>query len=135
MRYVNVVFSGHRDVQVRESDLHEVAMAYPSCRWFHGDAEGFDSQVDRFARGRRIPVLPSPPNYRRRGESAPLARNRDLVSVADVVVVCWDGRRNGGTWYTLCQAEAEQKRRPEWHQLIILKLKPNGPPPEPLVVS
>lgn len=99
-----IAFTGHRDKMCADGQLGMVEFMYPGATWIHGGAEGFDSQVNQYAEAHGIPckaVRPKyalfPPSHRNR---APIARNYDMVDVADVVVVLWDGRETGGTFDT-----------------------------------
>lgn len=112
-----IVFTGHRDAHCHPHVFEQLLARFPGATWIHGGAEGFDTQVDEWAKAHGIEpkvVRPKydlfPSEYRNR---APIARNYDMVDVADVVVICYDGKRTrGGTWETY--QYAKQTKRPYW---------------------
>lgn len=73
-----------------------------------GGATGIDTLAERYADERRIPKLILRPDYARYGKGAPLKRNRQMVDVADHVLVIWDGVSRG-TAYTVSYAKQQQK--------------------------
>ncbi len=102
----SIGFSGHRNATCLESALEDILAKFPGCLWIHGGAVGFDSQVDAFAKAHGFEPLVLRPDYERYwGHVAPLIRNDEIVRRADVMVLCWDGRQNGGTWYSLVSAK------------------------------
>lgn len=101
-----VAFTGHRD---RRADfdtlLSEVLrVTGPETLFRHGGAEGFDTQVAKLLEGPELIVHVYKPNYDKYGNSAPLKRNDAMLNGADLLIACWDGRKQGGTFYTICQA-------------------------------
>ena len=107
----HLTFTGHRDRTADETALRDLLTAYPGATWEHGGAPGFDTQVDAFARKHGLRVRVTRPDYRRYpAHCAPLKRNDEMVSRADVVIALCDGRRTGGTYYTVQEATAAQAR-------------------------
>ncbi len=106
---MNIAFTGHRDKVAKESDLRALTDEFPQAIWIHGGAIGFDSQVNVFASRLGITQKIIRPDYLHHGHSAPLIRNRQIVSNADILVACYDGRQSGGTAYTIKQAQKLKK--------------------------
>ena len=99
---MRIAFTGHRDKQAWVADLVEIALKYPKALWVHGGAEGFDAQVERYANLADIPTKIIRPDYKRyHGKKAPLMRNHQIVRGADLLVALYDGRKGGGTRYTM----------------------------------
>ena len=65
-----------------------------------GGAEGIDRLAEQYADSNRLSKFILRPQYKRYGRSAPLKRNREMVEMADSVLVIWDGSSKG-TLYTL----------------------------------
>ena len=107
---MHLTFTGHRDQTADETALRDLLTAYPGATWEHGGAPGFDTQVDAFARKHGVTVRVTRPDYRRYPpHCAPLKRNDEMVSRADVVIALWDGRTTGGTYYTVQEARRQHK--------------------------
>ncbi len=60
-----------------------------------GGARGIDSAAAIFSREAGIPLIEIKPNYERYGRGAPIIRNREIVSMADLVIIIWDGVSRG----------------------------------------
>ena len=98
-------FTGHRDRVARESDLDKIREAYPDATWVHGGAIGFDSQVERYAERYAIRTVVINPDYSKySGNVAPLVRDEQIVDMVEEVYACYDGRKKGGTYYTITYA-------------------------------
>lgn len=105
-----ICFTGHRDKVTDPAELYAIANQYPGAIWMHGGARGFDSQVDAYARDHCIQVEVVRPNYSMDDyRYAPLVRNRKMVDAADLVIACYDGRKTGGTWFTINYARRMKK--------------------------
>jgi hypothetical protein len=103
---IRIGFTGHRDRYVNLSDLDAIADEFPDAIWVHGDAQGFDRQVRRYAETHGIEHEPHPPEDNKFPEDsawreAPLARNRQIVESVSILFACYDGRQSGGTYYTI----------------------------------
>lgn len=94
-------FTGHRNKLAPTAALDAIAEAYPFSVWVHGGARGFDSQVAKYAEAHAIPQVVMRPDYGRYGKRAPLVRNRAIVDRVRMVFAYWDGRKQGGTYYTI----------------------------------
>ncbi len=57
-----------------------------------GMAPGVDTIGYRIGRALEIPVSEFPANWKKFGRSAGPIRNREMVNVADAVLVIWDGK-------------------------------------------
>jgi hypothetical protein len=96
-------FSGHRDKFCNVNDLYYIRNRYRGAIWCHGGASGFDTQVDNFAKENNISVIVMRPDYDKykdKPKYAPLARNKEIVNKSAVMVFLWDGRKEGGTYFT-----------------------------------
>ena len=60
-----------------------------------GGAKGVDSLAEKYADQNKISKLIVRPQYHRFGKAAPLKRNEEMISLADKVLVIWDGKSNG----------------------------------------
>jgi len=100
-----VLFTGHRDKLLPVSELDKINMTFPDSVWMHGGAIGFDSQVAEYAKKHNILQLVVRPDYDGFGKLAPLYRNIKMARLCDYVVACYDGRKTGGTLYTIKQAQ------------------------------
>jgi len=69
-----------------------------------GGAAGVDTLAERLADARRISKIILRPRYDLYGRGAPLRRNREMVDMADGVLVIWDGVSRG-TKYTVDYAK------------------------------
>lgn len=98
---MRIAFTGHRNKQAPIKSLEDLYELYPDATWIHGGAIGFDTQVDKFAITNGIKTEIIRPDYQRYGRGAPLIRNQQIVTNANLVVACYDGRSKGGTFYTL----------------------------------
>ena len=74
-----------------------------------GGANGVDTLAEEYADKKRISKIILRPDYARYGKSAPLKRNEEMVKMADVVLVIWDGVSRG-TKYTIDYAEKQGKK-------------------------
>lgn len=101
MSKIIVGFTGHRDKLAKLVQLEDIQNRYPDSIWVHGGAYGFDRQVQAFASERNIQQRAIYPDYHEFGIRAPLVRNQTIVDVCNVLVALYDGRRRGGTFYTI----------------------------------
>lgn len=106
---MRVAFTGHRDRIADPDALLNIAVEFESATWVHGGAIGFDSQVAAAAADLGIAQDAIQPDYSRYGKPAPLIRNRQIVDSTDLLVACYDGRRHGGTHYTVEYARRHNK--------------------------
>lgn len=102
-----IAFTGHRDSLAPAGFLERIAAEYPGATWRHGGAVGFDSQVSKFAAQNGIIQQTILPDYNRFGDAAPLIRNRDILHGAKLLVALYDGRKSGGTLYTIQEARRQ----------------------------
>jgi hypothetical protein len=97
-----ISFTGHRDKLCADGELARIAKRWPGGIWVHGGAVGFDTQVQRYAENNRIPTLIILPDYEKnKGKQAPIIRNREIAELGNVLVACYDGRKTGGTFFTI----------------------------------
>ncbi len=60
-----------------------------------GGAVGIDSLAEKYADEHRISKLILRPNYKFFGRGAPIRRNREMVDIADSVLIFWNGHSKG----------------------------------------
>ena len=60
-----------------------------------GGAKGVDTLAEAYARERGIPVVTVKPAYEKYGRAAPVVRDKEMVEMADAVLVVWDGVSRG----------------------------------------
>jgi hypothetical protein len=107
---MNIAFTGHRDRLCVPDALDKIANQYPFARWIHGGAPGFDTQVQRYAVSHGIETTVIRPDYQKYpGRTAPIIRNQEIVDKADLLVACYDGRLEGGTFFTVQYARKKGK--------------------------
>ena len=70
----------------------------------YGGAIGFDRQVEQYAFAHKITTWVILPEYDKYGRQAPLIRDVDIVQKGELVVALYDGRKYGGTYFTLKKA-------------------------------
>ena len=56
-----------------------------------GGAKGVDALGEQYARKRGIPTVTVRPAYETYGRAAPIRRDEEMVDMADMVLVVWDG--------------------------------------------
>lgn len=93
-----IAFTGHRNSGTTKACFDDIPK---DAIWIHGGAEGFDSQVERYAKMYSIKTKIILPDYEQFGKTAPLVRNAAILASADLLVACYDGRKHGGTFYTI----------------------------------
>ncbi len=73
-----------------------------------GGAGGIDTLAEQYADAHRLSKWIIRPQYDRYGRGAPIKRNREMVDMADRVLVVWDGISKG-TAITVAYAKKQQK--------------------------
>lgn len=119
-------FTGHRDRVTSTSALKAVMDSHPGSTWVHGGAEGFDTQVNDFALANGFQPEVVRPDYKAYPpRRAPLERNKVIVDMCDLLVACYDGRKEGGT----CQAiDYALKQGKEIHRVPAYVIEKNDQP-------
>lgn len=113
---MRIAFTGHRDKAATPARLRELAGRYPNAVWVHGGARGFDSQVAETAAAYGIRQEVIEPDYSRHASrKAPLIRNLEIIENADMLVACYDGRKTGGTAFTVERARKKGVATVVWH--------------------
>ena len=85
-----------------------------------GGAKGVDTYAKEYALKNGLPFTEFLPQYEKYGRGAPLRRNLQIISYADMVIAFWDGRSRG-TKFVIEQCQKCGKK------LIVYKIK-NGTP-------
>lgn len=73
-----------------------------------GGAEGIDSLAELYADKNRLSKFIVRPRYELYGRAAPVKRNKQMVDMADAVLIIWDGHSKG-TMHTVKYAQKENK--------------------------
>ena len=73
-----------------------------------GGAEGIDSLAELYADKNRLSKFIVRPRYELYGRAAPVKRNKQMVDMADAVLIIWDGRSKG-TLHTVKYAQKANK--------------------------
>lgn len=60
-----------------------------------GGAKGVDTSAREYAIAHGLPLREFLPEYNRYGKSAPIKRNLQIISHADLVLAFWDGKSHG----------------------------------------
>lgn len=74
-----------------------------------GGAGGIDTLAEQYADAHRISKYILRPKYNLYGKAAPLKRNEEMIKMADVVLVIWDGVSKGAQ-YTVKYTEKVNKK-------------------------
>ena len=74
-----------------------------------GGAEGVDMLAELYADKKRLSKYVIRPRYELYGCGAPLKRNKEMVDMADAVLVIWDGKSRG-TKFTMDYAQKVGKQ-------------------------
>ena len=74
-----------------------------------GGAGGIDTLAEQYADAHRISKYILRPKYNLYGKAAPLKRNEEMIKMADMVLVIWDGVSKGAQ-YTVKYAEKVNKK-------------------------
>ena len=73
-----------------------------------GGACGIDTLAEQYADQKHLSKYIIRPHYDRYGRAAPLKRNEQMVDMADVVLIIWDGYSKG-TQHTINYAKKKNK--------------------------
>ena len=74
-----------------------------------GGANGIDSLAEKYADDHRISKYILRPKYNLYGRASPLKRNEQMVEMADLVLIIWDGHSKGAQ-FTLKYAKKMNKQ-------------------------
>ena len=92
MNCMRVAVIGSRGLQITELDA---CLPVNTTLIISGGAKGIDTCVRNYALAHGIPYVEFLPDYRRYGKGAPLKRNEQIVSCAELVIAFWDGKSHG----------------------------------------
>ena len=73
-----------------------------------GGADGVDTIAEKYADKNRLSKLILRPKYNLYGKAAPIKRNKEMLDIADKILVIWDGRSKG-TKSTIEYANSKKK--------------------------
>ena len=77
------------------ADIPEKCIPDNTTEIFSGGAKGIDTSARNYAREHHIFLTDILPEYDLYGKSAPLIRNDLIISLADKVIIFWDGKSRG----------------------------------------
>ena len=80
-----------------------------------GGAKGIDELAEKYADEHKLSKIIIRPRYDLYGKAAPIKRNREMVDIADCVLIVWDGKSRGSQ-STIDYANKTNK------QLILIKI-------------
>ena len=60
-----------------------------------GGASGIDTIAEKYADTHKISKLILRPKYNLYGKAAPLKRNEEMIALADLILVVWNGKSRG----------------------------------------
>ena len=114
MEIAIIGFTGHRDWRCNDQSLLRIEDRYPGAEWIHGGAGGFDEQVHevglKLGKIVGVTLIVIRPDYKQYSFNvAPLIRNQVIVDRVDRMVACYDGRKKGGTLFTINYAHKVHK--------------------------
>jgi predicted Rossmann fold nucleotide-binding protein DprA/Smf involved in DNA uptake len=110
---MRVLISGSRSI--KDFDLSDIIPKNASLI-ICGGATGIDTIAEKYADEHGIQKLIIRPDYEKYGRAAPIIRNREMVELADLVIIVWDGISKG-TKHTLSYAKKQGKE-------IVIKIIP-----------
>lgn len=73
-----------------------------------GGAKGVDTLAEKYADEHGLEKIIIKPDYKKYSRGAPIRRNEEMVELADMVLVIWDGQSHG-TKYTANYAKKKNK--------------------------
>jgi len=104
---MKVAIAGSRKINEVDIAPHLPAETYGIIS---GGAVGVDTAARVFAAANGISLTEIKPDYPRYGRAAPIIRNKEIVDLADYVIVFWDGSSRG-TQSVIKYAEKSNKPR------------------------
>ena len=102
---MKILIAGSRDIDNFDLEAYipkEVTLI------ISGGAKGVDTLAEKYADKHKLSKLILRPNYARYGKAAPILRNREMVDLADKVIIVWNGTSRG-TNQTLDYAKSTEK--------------------------
>lgn len=81
-----------------------------------GGAKGIDTCVASYAKNAGIVLTEIKPDYNRYKRGAPLVRNKEIVRLAEFVLIFWDGKSKG-TEFVINECEKTGKK----YNLIVIQ--------------
>jgi predicted Rossmann fold nucleotide-binding protein DprA/Smf involved in DNA uptake len=106
MNAVKLLIAGSRSIE--QFDLSDYISPQTDLI-ISGGAKGIDTLAEQYADQHKISKLIMRPRYDLYGKAAPIIRNHEMVEMADVVLIVWDGKSKG-TKSTELYARKMQKR-------------------------
>ena len=81
-----------------------------------GSAKGIDTCAASYAKNAEIVLTEIKPDYNRYKRGAPLVRNKEIVRLAEFVLIFWDGKSKG-TEFVINECKKTGKK----YNLIVIK--------------
>jgi predicted Rossmann fold nucleotide-binding protein DprA/Smf involved in DNA uptake len=89
---VKIAIVGSRSIT---ADIPEKCIPANTTEIISGGAKGIDTSAREYARTHHIFMTDILPEYDLYGRAAPLIRNDLIISLADKVIIFWDGKSRG----------------------------------------
>ena len=98
---MKVAIVGSRGLEVRDFSPF---LPKDTCEIISGGAKGIDSCAAEYAKKCGIALTEIKPDYKRYSRGAPLMRNKEIVKMADFVLIFWD-EKSRGTKFVIDECE------------------------------
>ena len=84
---MKLIIAGGRDYNLDEDDEHRLDRIEGVTEVVSGTARGVDTDAERWAESRGIPVRRFAPDWKKSGKDAGMQNNRDMAAYADAVAL------------------------------------------------
>jgi len=88
--FKNIIYNITKDLQEKTCIIHHSTIIIVS-----GGAKGTDSLAKRFAIENKIHYKEYLPDWNTHGKKAGWLRNKEIISVSDILIAFWDGKSKG----------------------------------------
>lgn len=95
---MKVAVVGSRTVDERYYELLCSKIPQGTSVIISGGAKGADALAKIYAEENELEYIEFKPNYEKYGRAATIRRNKQIVSLADYVLVLWDGQSRGSSF-------------------------------------
>lgn len=110
-----ICITGHRNCNLTNDAvdvfMNNIIKHYGKIMIVSGGAEGFDLLIENWCINNNVILKTIRPDYNKNFyKQAPLERNKIMVDMCDFVLAYYDGRKTGGTYYTINYARKKNKQ-------------------------
>lgn len=95
---MKVAIVGSRSVDEKYYELLCSKVPKGTSRVISGGAKGADALAKMYAEENQLDYIEILPDYAKYGRAATIRRNEQIVSMADYVLVLWDGKSRGSSF-------------------------------------